>query len=762
MPTVLPTVSPSLRATFRSDWMWLLAGALLCFVVASVLLSGWPTGLVPNLTYPFTYAGDGISHSWMAKRAMEGWVFQNPRSGYPFGSNFLDYPGSDSGNLLILKVLAMFTHGYQGALNLYVLLGFSVTFVTACTVMRALGLARSLAIAGAILYAFAPFHFQRIGHLFYTWYFVAPLFFYATVKLIAQLSSTAWVAPSRTTNVVHALALVAMGCFGVYYAIFGMILLALAALAGIASGRPGRAVVARAVLAICFVAGGVFLNIVPNVVYQHQFGPNHEVAQRNAADAEVYGMKMTQLFLPRPDHMVPALAKYTNDYMRDFPLINENYTANLGIVGSIGFVAALLAMFALAIGRRVTGNIRVIAMMTIVLFLFGTIGAFGSLFAQFISPSIRGWNRISIFLSFGASCVFFLSLQHLVLANRPRKIALAAGGVAAVLVLAAGMFDQSAPACIPCNLYAQQSFDRDRNFVATLEQMLPPKSAIYQLPYMEFPEVPPRFELETYGLATGFLHSKALRWSYAGMRGRAGDLFFRSLSKQPPARQIEVLRRLGFRAIYIDLRGYEDKGVQIVRDFSSILEQAPILQRSDGRIVVFSLGDVPEETQRRVTAAHSADELMIVADYVADRLGKRYNATFAQGIDFTREDFPSFVADVTGLGGPNPFGRWSDQSLGDVVRIDFKKPLPQHFTLALKAVPFGPNADKDLTIRIGTQVLRVRLKAGEGAYRLPVDLGSEQVMGMAIVPAMPISPFELKQSGDTRKFGVGLIRLAFE
>lgn len=762
VPTAPPATAHSLAAAVRSDWKWLLAGAFLCFILASVLMSGWPAGLLPELGYPFTYSGDGISHSWIAKRAMEGWIFDNARSGYPFGSNFLDYPGSDGGNLLILKMLGMATGHYQSALNLYFLLGFSATFVAAFAVMRVLGLARPWALAGAVLFNFVPFHFQRIGHLFYTWYFVVPLFFYVAVKLVSELADGARTPVSWSTRIAQGASMIILGCFGVYYAIFGMILVAVAALAGLAFGRAGRPVVLRAVLALCLVAGGVFLNIAPSVLHKQQFGANSEVAQRNATDAELYGLKMTQLFMPRPDHQVRVLAEYTTDYLKNFPLNNENYTSSLGIVGSIGFIAGLLAIFAAMIGRRAEGNTRLIALLTLVLFLFGTVGGFGSLFSQFVSPSIRGWNRISIFIAFGALCVFFFTLQRFTRASVKGSGLILSSVVIAAGVTAAGLFDQSAPPCIACNLHIQRSFEDDRNFVQAIERSLPAGSAIYQLPYMEFPEVPPRFELDTYGLAVGFLHSDALRWSYAGIRGREGDLFFRSLSKQPAARQIEVLRRLGFRAVYIDLRGYEDKGVQIVREFTAALGQAPVMQRSDGRVVMFSLGEVSKATMRLVGEAGSARDLMELAEYVADRLGVRYKATFAQGIDFTREDLPTFVADVTGLGGPQPWGRWSDDSQGASVRIDFTQPLPQRFTLALTAAPFGPNADKDLTIRMGSQTLRIKLKAGSNQYRQPIDLGRERITRIEFLPALPISPMELGASGDTRKFGVGLIHLGFE
>jgi phosphoglycerol transferase len=130
----------SVSTVMRSDWRWWLFGAISSFLLASILMSGCPTGLFPNLDYPFKYSGDELSHSMQAQRAMEGWIFDNLRSGYPFGSNNLDFTGADSGNIQILKKIGLVSGEFQTTLSLYFLISFSVTFVTAFCVLRAIGL----------------------------------------------------------------------------------------------------------------------------------------------------------------------------------------------------------------------------------------------------------------------------------------------------------------------------------------------------------------------------------------------------------------------------------------------------------------------------------------------------------------------------------------------------------------------------------------------------------------------------------------------
>jgi len=90
----------------RCEWGIWLFFSLSTFLAASILMTGWPSGLIPEIRYPYVYKGDGLGVLTLIKRLIEGsWFFNNNRTGFPFGSNFLDYPISDTGSFLILKVL---------------------------------------------------------------------------------------------------------------------------------------------------------------------------------------------------------------------------------------------------------------------------------------------------------------------------------------------------------------------------------------------------------------------------------------------------------------------------------------------------------------------------------------------------------------------------------------------------------------------------------------------------------------------------------
>lgn len=747
----------SLLAIIRTEWPWWVAGGAFCFVLASVLMTGWPNGIRPELSFPYTYQGDGLSHSWLALRAIEGWIFDNPRSGYPFGSNFLDYPGSDSGNLLVLKLLGLLTGEYHSALNLFFLTSFFASFTTAFCTLRTVSLSKALAAAAALLFTFLPFHFQRLGHLFYLWYFVTPIFFYLCFLTYYNkgFSGIRDLGVARFFLILSSFFFLAS--FGVYYALFGVLVLATSAIA-VFFKTTRAATLFLPFAAIAGIVLGVLINVAPNVVNKHINGVNSEVAIRSPAEAEIYGLKLMQLLLPRLGHRDEHLASLTDRYSKTYPLINENSTSSLGLVGAAGFMGAFLLLLAGMAERRLDSRLSLLALLVFVLFLFGTIGGLGAAFSSIISSSIRGWNRISVFISFGSIAIFFFALQIFVSRYFSESRAKVFTVIAALFFSFIGLYDQTVSACMTCNEQTKMAFERDREFVAAIERALPPGSAIYQLPYMPFPEVAPLNRLHTYDLAVGFLHSKELRWSYAGMKGRQGDLFYRALAQEPIEKQLDVIRQLGFAGIYIDRRGFEDNADLLIERLTLLLGNPPSLARTDGEIVFFRL-DAP---QRVDLNGLSAVEIMRRAGYVIDRHGPRHSAKFSEGVDFTRLTWPEFIKDVQGVSGPEPWGRWSDARLDYGARFDFFSPLPTRFTLHLSARPFGRNGEQEILVKVGDQTHRVTLRTGDPEIRLPIVLTSDRVDSIEFIPQEPVSPKELGINDDVRKLGIGFVRMHFE
>lgn len=743
----------SWKNVFLNEWYWLLLGSLLSFVTASLLMSGWPDGLLPNLRCPFSYSGDYLFTTWTAQRLNEGWIFNNSRCGYPFGSNFLDYPVPDFGSLLALKTLAIIFNNSFKAVNLYFLLGFPFVFIATYIINRKFELSPLIAFVSSILYAFAPFHFMRLGHLFYTWYFVVPIFYYIGYKLF---SAQSFRIPSKKSSFLYFLLFMFLSSFGVYYALFGVIIIGLSGLVGsFRSGEKANFLVAS-IIVVC-ISLGVLFTITPNLIYKYKSGVNPEVAARPLSDSELYAFKMAQLILPRPEHNITKLSKLTKKYNQTFPLINENAKSSLGIVGTCGFIMLFFATLLVLSGREIDMRLRFLSITVFILFLFGTIGGFGTLFALFVSPSIRGWNRISIFISYGTILAFFIVFQKIIKSSF--KINQKFASIAfALLVLIIGLYDQTSLPDINANNLTKINFEADQKYIDSIEKILPDGASVYQLPYMAFPEVPPINNLPDYALGVGFIHSKHLRWSYGGMKGREGDLFYRALSKEPMARQIELIKKLGFAGIYIDRRGYEDNGDNIIDQITNILGTPPILSREDEQSLFFLL---PNQIKPDL-ANMSSYEIMKAVGYIADKNGKRYDATLEEGIDFTKNGLPLFIKEISGLSETEQWGRWSDANKASAVELIFYDRLPNSFSLFINAIAFGPNIGETLIINIAEQTYDIKIpKERPFKLKFDVNLNGQKTNKIEIIPPKPTSPKELGLSEDERKLGIGFIKIFF-
>lgn len=310
--------------------------------------------------------------------------------------------------------------------------------------------------------------------------------------------------------------------------------------------------------------------------------------KRSPGASEVYGLKLIQMLLPRQGHRVWFLDKAAAHYQDKSPLVNENAWSALGVVGAAGLLSLFCMAFLLMSGQQLDTRLAFFSIVTVFLFCFATIGGFSSLFAWVISSKMRAWNRISVFIGFAAISASFLILQI----SLKRFSCVKEGKLTlclAVLLGLMGFLDQTNQISAADRNAISKEFESDREFVKEIEANLPVNSAIYQLPYMAFPEEPPLYNLADASLWAGFFHSNSLRWSFGGMKHREGDLFFKALAAQPLKRQVEVISRLGFAGIYIDRRGLKDSGQELEAQLRQILGSGPQLQSANHSLVFFKI-----------------------------------------------------------------------------------------------------------------------------------------------------------------------------
>ncbi|MEX3983380.1 sugar translocase [Paraburkholderia sp. EG287A] len=711
-----------------------------------------------DLNVPLLYSGDGLLVLSWIKRVMENpWIFHTDLMGAPFGGYLYDYPIPDSGSILALKIFGIISGSASSAFNIYYLAGFPLNSIVAYFILRRFSLSRAFSFTGGFVFTILPFHFIRIVHLFFTWYFVVPIFIWLAYRIYVGDLTFTDKKRHLAKRAFDIITLAALSCFGVYYSFFGVLVFLTAGVVRYARTRSLASVFA-CLIAAAIVSAGLAVNLVPNAVYRFEHGANQEATDRSPVETEIYGLKIAQLLLPRPDHRLRAFSKLNYKYSTTFPLVNENSMASLGIIGSAGFIALFLVLLAprqSTEGER--DRLNAFAVLTFSLTLFCTIGGFSSVFSLLISPMMRAGNRASVFIGFTSIAAILLLIEQRLIHDRTRNSFTRSATVASIVICVFAVWDQTtSPSTASLNA-TKAEFRSDAQFVGKIEQIVTPGSAIYQLPYAGFPETPPINALQPYDLARGYLHSSSLAWSYGAMKGRSGDFFFRALAREPLERQIEIARRVGFSGLYLDRHGYADNGAAEESELTHILGNPPAAISENGRLVFFDLR-VKGKDIDRLPSDLSPAQIMERAGFVADALGVRYHGSLSEGIDFTRLGLPTFVQSASGLSAAESWGRWSDAR---EVTLQFTEPLPKRFILHLRAQAFGPNAGHKVIVVVGQKTQSFVSTADMQEFSLQFDDVNE-AQRIEILPPQPISPSELGISADGRKLGIGLQKLWIE
>ena len=189
----------------------------------------------------------------------------------------------------------------------------------------------------------------------------------------------------------------------------------------------------------------------------------------------------------------------------------------------------------------------------LIAFAVATLGGISSLLEFFVTPDIRGWNRMSVFIAFFSLLAVALLLDLLAARLRRRRGGVALSAALFAAVLAFGVFDQTSDYFVPDYATDAAEYRSDAAFVAAIQARLPVGAAVFQLPYVPYPEGYPTTvdsQLVTsyatsYEQLRGYVHSTTLRWSYGAMKGRPDD-WAAQLAAKPVQLAVPAVAAAGF------------------------------------------------------------------------------------------------------------------------------------------------------------------------------------------------------------------------
>lgn len=575
----------------------------------ALVLAALPPFHEAPLRVPVTYEGDGLFFTALVKAVSEDGPLYASRIGAPFGSDLVDWP---VGMWVPLAVMAGITRvsGEAGtAINLYWLGSVVVAGALAAWSLRRLRVSAGLAFAVGVLFGLLPYAFYRnVAHVNLAFPFVPPI-----ALLCLRTAGTRPEDETRTERWVTTAACAAQALSYVYYTFFACILLAAAAPLGWLRTRQAR-LPRRALATIVLLAVFTAAALAPSVAYWSQNGRNPDLDYKGAAETDTLGLKLRHLVTPIVEHPLPPLRAIAERVAAAaFPGDNENTFARLGTLGTLG----LLVLLGLAVGRAAglgrghDADLDGAAALTLVTLLVSLVGGIGSLFSVLVSPDIRAYNRIVVFIAFFSLFAAAVTLSRLaarmgVLSRirRPVRLAALAG------LVAFGVIDQ-----VPLVFLSQiraggaDRFAEDRAWVRSIERRLPSGAMVFQLPHSTIPlDTTSRPPAVLYDQGRAFLHSRSLAWSWGSVIGRTND--WQAAVASLPAREMATqLAAAGFAGLWIDRWGYLDRrpgGYEALEsELSDVVHRAPLVSQN-GRYSFLSLEGYGRELEGALGAARFA------------------------------------------------------------------------------------------------------------------------------------------------------------
>lgn len=520
---------------------------------------------IEDLRVPFTYSGDALHVLALVKGLGQGqWPWYNASLGAPYGADMRDFPLTMAADMSVMKGLIAIFHSPALVANLYWIFSIAACAALATYALMRLDIRPGAAACLGIIYALQPFTFYRgIHHLSLVFHFV-PLIAVGAIELVAgriQPEFEGAVSPLQKIRRLFAcipaylyVSCVLQGFAHIYNAFFACFLLATAAAIGAVSLRR-RAVAVVAGVLITIIGACTVITLTPSLLFWRTHGKR--VDYKRPAEAEVYGMKIRHLLTPIPDHPIPYFRKIAAKIQTAaFPHENENTGSKLGIVGSIGFLLLLGYALIRCAGPQwhdpVLGPSAALAMAIV---LLATVGGFSALFNVFVSPDIRAYNRIVVFLSF-----FCLAAVGTLVSRKVEGLRLSSAlrlfiGIGACIITATAVADQASTSGYRNYAERRASFEQDAYFVAEVERVVGPDAMILQLPFTDFPVDPGIQRLEPYEHAKAYLHSKRLKWSWGAMAVRDGA-WNAETANLPTTKMLPLLAAANIKGLWIDVEGY--------------------------------------------------------------------------------------------------------------------------------------------------------------------------------------------------------------
>ncbi|MFT3982351.1 MAG: hypothetical protein QM697_00475 [Lachnospiraceae bacterium] len=478
----------------RWNIYYMIVSAGMPIIIFSLLVQIWNL----DLTVPyFGGRGDGISNLWMIRNFIDGnGIYTYSRLNSPWGVVREGMTTDGLLNILLMYLLARITKSVGLTYNVFFIVSFSITSLSAYLVTKKLLNKRNIALLAGLLYTFLPYHFMRVMHINLMTYYYIPFIVYFLIKLcMGQQINKRYIFITFFIN----------GTESLYYAAFTLLLLAFV----FVIMKKNKYCLGNWLCSILAILLGVLLvYALPKVVeISNNHISNQETVEgntseegnmdfeevgtnRTVAELNDYGLRIWALFSPVLYHRISELSEFTYQLYNDMSITYDAYMMSLGLLITVGL---LYSMFSLAF-RRGRNEAMVCGKLILFMLLLGMSYGVCILIGTYFTTAIRCYNRIIVYVAFASlislSCLL-RSIWDIKCINNKKNQSVF-GGLLVFLMLF-GIWDQT-PSYLsthvgieeatPHNLlqiyeaYADQYYD-EVNFWADVEKPLAEGDAVY-------------------------------------------------------------------------------------------------------------------------------------------------------------------------------------------------------------------------------------------------------------------------------------------
>lgn len=553
---------------------------------------------VADWSVPFWYAGGDEYSLINTARLVEecGWNTGTDRiaatEDYCYNNNEI-ISGLHNADVLLVKFFMLVGRNNIGlAVNLTYISAFYLIALVSYIVLRLLKLKRWAAASGGLVFSFLSFIFMRgMAHIALSSYYFVPLAVLMTVWLYEDerfmMPQKGFFKYSRNYGGIVMAFLIASQGIG-YWQVFACFFILVAAAVAVIRTKSIKPAL-RGGVAIGVIGIAVVISCIPAFIsIAASAGAGTVSRPRSAIEAEMYGFKITQLFLPVNPHGIPILEEAISGYNQYMPLVNENSTAYIGLAGIVGFAVLFIWLFADKKSESTLGKrLSVLADMNICAVLLATIGGFGGMVYLLGFDMLRCYNRISVFIAF--ICIMALCLVADNMEGRIKSKALR--GI--FITVFAGFMLFSLWEQIPDIAFSYEAnagkWNNEREFIKDIENVCQEDDKIYMLPYMSYPERSSDSKIAPLSHLSGYFHSQKLRWSFGTITGSDSDIWCERTAKLPVSEMVQSVKEKGFAGIYINRKGYEEAELEILeKNLQEYLKVEPIVSE-DGQLSFYKI-----------------------------------------------------------------------------------------------------------------------------------------------------------------------------